>query len=426
MLKDRYDQPISTTSEVARDAYIDGIDRLLAADTGAEEALRRAVEADDGFALGHAGLARAWQTLAKAPEAAAAMARAKELAIGVSAREQGHIDMLAHLVGGNGAAAHAAALTHLDEFPRDAVIVQPLSSVFGLIGFSGLAGREAEQLAFMNRLAPHYGDDWWFTTQFAFSQIEVGQTERAERTIESVRDKCPRSANWAHIRSHIHYEVGETEAGLTFLREWLKDYGREGPLHCHLSWHVALWCLENGDTDAAWSTIDTGVRPGVAWGPPLNVLTDTASFLHRAELAGGPRQPERWSEVSDYASRFFPKPGIAFADFHATLAHAMAGEADPLAKLIKEPAGVAGDAVSAVSSALQAFARQDWPGCITALSPFMATHERLGGSRAQRDLVEFTLVAALLRSGRADDARLMLATRRPVKATTEPVAGLAA
>lgn len=426
MLKDRYDLPISTTSEVAREAYIDGIDRLLAADTGAEEALRRAVEADDGFALGHAGRARAWQTLARGAEAVAAMARAKELSGGVSPREQGHIAMLSHLVGGDGAAAHAAALSHLDEFPRDAVIVQPLSSVFGLIGFSGLAGREAEQLAFMNRLAPHYGDDWWFTTQFAFSQVEVGQIERAEQTIESVRDKCPRSANWAHIRSHIHYEAGETEAGLGFLREWLPDYGREGPLHCHLSWHVALWCLERGDTDTAWSTIDDSVRPGVAWGPPLNVLTDTASFLHRAELAGGPRQPERWREVSDYASRFFPKPGIAFADFHAALAHAMTGEAELLAKLIKEPTGPAGEAVSAVSSALQAFARQEWSGCIAALSPFMASHERLGGSRAQRDLVEFTLVAALLRAGRADDARLMLATRRPLKAPTQPVAGLAA
>jgi hypothetical protein len=251
MLKDRYDLPISTTSEVARDAYIDGIDRLLAADTGAEEALRRAVEADDGFALGHAGLAWAWRDTGQGGRGGGSNCPGpQELAGGVSAREQGHVAMLAHLVGGNGAAAHAGALAHLDEFPRDVVIVQPLSSVFGLIGFSGLAGREAEQLAFMNRRAPHYGDDWWFTTQFAFSQIEVGQIERAEQTIESVRDKCPRSANWAHIRSHIHYEAGETESGLVFLREWLKDYGREGPLHCHLSWHIALWCLENGDTDA--------------------------------------------------------------------------------------------------------------------------------------------------------------------------------
>lgn len=426
MFKDRYDYPLTTSSRTARDAYVEGIDRLLAADTGAEQALSRAIEADEGFALAHAGLARAWQVLARGADAAASMARAQSLMAGVTAREKGHIEMLGHLVGGNGPAAHAAALVHLGEFPRDAVIVQPLSSVFGLIGFSGLAGREAEQLAFMNWLAPHYGDDWWFTTQFAFAQIEVGQADRAARTIESVRERYPRSANWAHIRSHIHYEIGETEAGLSYLKEWLGDYGREGPLHCHLSWHVALWCLESGDIDAAWRVIDADVRPDRAWGPPLNVLTDTASFLHRAELAGELRQPDRWREVSAYALKFFANPGIAFGDVHAALAHAMAGRADPLARLIAEPTGPAGAVVSAVASAFQAFAREDWNACIAALTPFMATHERLGGSRAQRDLVEYTLVAALLRAGRGEEARLMLATRRPIKSAMRPVAGLAA
>ncbi len=54
----------------------------------------------------------------------------------------------------------------------------------------------------------------------------------------------------------------------------------------------------------------------------------------------------------------------------------------------------------------------------------MATHERIGGSRAQRDLLEYTLVAALLKAGRADDARLMLAMRRPKKVRASQVAGL--
>ena len=187
-----------------------------------------------------------------------------------------------------------------------------------------------------------------------------------------------------------------------------------------------MWTLEAGDAAGAWKIIDDAVRPGKAWGPPLNVLTDTASFMHRAELAGEPRRPERWRELSDFAMRRFPKPGTVFADFHAALAHAMAGEAEGLARLIKEPAGPAGEVVSAVSGAFEAFARQAWDECIASLSPFMATHERLGGSRAQRDLVEYTLVAALLRAGRADEARLMLATRRPVKVASSPVTGLAA
>jgi hypothetical protein len=426
MLKDRYDNPLTTSSGVARDAYVDGVDRLLAADIGAEQAFQRAIEADDGFALGHAALARAWQILAKGTEAAEAIMEAQALAPTTTRREQEHIAMLGHLVGGDGRAAHTAALAHLDDFPRDAVIAQPLSSVFGLIGFSGLPGREAEQLAFMSRLAPHYGDDWWFTTQFAFAQIEVGQAARAVQTIESVRHGYPRSANWAHVRSHIYYETGEAELGLRDLWDWLWDYPREGALHCHLSWHVALWRLELDDPEAAWRVIDADVRPGKAWGPPINVLTDTASFLHRAELAGGAHQPERWREVSEFAAQLFPKPGIAFADTHAALAHAMAGETEALDRLVAEPVGAAGEVVSSLAAAFKAFAAGHWAQTICLLSPIMSAHERIGGSRAQRDLIEYTLVAALLRGGRPNDARLMLATRRPIKMVSPALAGLAA
>ncbi len=424
MLNDRYDNPLTTTSQSARDAYIEGVDSILSANAGGDRVLQRAIEADDGFALAYAALARTLQISAKGAEAVEAMTKARALTAGTSDREKGHIAMLGHLIDGDGPSAYAAALDHLAAYPRDALIAQPLTGVFGLIGFSGLAGREAEQLAFLARLAPHYGEDWWFGTQFAFAQIEVGQADQASRTIERALDSNPRSAHGAHVRAHIHYERGESEAGLLFLREWRQDYDRQGALHCHISWHVALWTLERGDAAAAWRVIDEGVRPGKAWGPPLNVLTDTASFLHRAELTGEAPQPERWREVSEFAKQLFPNPGIAFADVHAALAHAMAGEADALAKLIAEPAGPAGEVVTALAQAFEAFACQDWAETIALLAPVMATHERIGGSRAQRDLLEFTLVAALLKVGRADDARLMLATRRPEKARARVVAGL--
>jgi len=68
--------------------------------------------------------------------------------------------------------------------------------------------------------------------------------------------------------------------------------------------------------------------------------------------------------------------------------------------------------------------RGDYNAAIEATQPVFAEHERIGGSRAQRDLVEFTLLKAYIHAGRFDDVRRMLAERRPGANASVPVAGL--
>jgi hypothetical protein len=245
----------------------------------------------------------------------------------------------------------------------------PATSVFGLIGFSGKVGRETDQLAILAPLEKHYGDDWWYRTQLAFAQIELQRHDEGLRNIEIALEGFPRSAHAAHIRAHLFYELGEREAGLAYLTDWTKDYAREGLLHCHISWHVALWSLETGRRKDAWRVYDEALRPGAAWGPQINVLTDCAAFLARAEVA---------------------------ADMMAPLARGF-----------------------------DAFARGDWSVAVGEIEPLLATHERLGGSRAQRDLLEYLVTSAMVRAGRAADAHRQISTRRPQNGKSGfPVAGL--
>lgn len=416
MQNDRYGNTLTTSSAAARDAYVEGVDLTLSGNFGAEDAFRRATEADEGFALGYAGVARSAQITARGVEARESMAKAVALAAGASEREQSHVSAMGRLIGGDSAGALAAMRVHADHFPRDVMVIQPCTSVFGLIGFSGLPGREAEQLAFLNRLAPHYDDDWWFSTAHAFAQCEVGQVAMSINTIERSLAGNPNSAHGAHVRAHIYYENGETDAGYSYMSKWRESYDKRAPLHCHISWHVALWALEQGDTKRAWEIVEQDVLPDHAWGPPLNVLTDASSFLMRAELAGEPRRADLWQSVSAYARKIFPNPGVAFADVHAALAHAIAGETAALEKVIKDAKGPAADLVSKMSEAFQAFAKQSWPEAIALLTPTMSAHERIGGSRAQRDLLEFMYVGALLRLDKAEEAQRFLRLRRPVKA----------
>ena len=99
----------------------------------------------------------------------------------------------------------------------------PATSVFGLIGFSGRVGREIEQLAMLKPFEKHYADDWWYRTQLAFAQIELGEFEEGERNIDAALAAFPASAHAAHIRGHLFYELGEREAGLAFLTDWMRQ-----------------------------------------------------------------------------------------------------------------------------------------------------------------------------------------------------------
>ena len=424
VLQDRYHNPISTTSQTARDHYITAVDRVISANAGMVDGFETALKADPDFALGYVGLARAHQLSGDMPAARAAMEKAQSMTKHLSSREAAHVNCMSLLIAGKMALAYPAIREHVGQYPRDVLIAQTCTSVFGLIGFSGQPGREAELLAYTTTLAQHYGDDWWYLSQQAFSLGETGQTARAAEMIERSLAINPRNANGAHVKSHIHYENGETKAGATYLEQWLGDYDRSALLHGHLSWHVALWALEQGDPDRMWQMVDDNVVPGVALGLPINVLTDTASILYRAELLGQDVSPDRWTEISDYARQFFPKPGLGFADVHAAIAHAMAGNCAALDDIQTNAAGPAADLVREFAQAYRAIANNDWTGASNHLTQPMADHARIGGSRAQRDLLEYTLLQTLLKQDRTEEAKHLLALRRPVQAGTHPVLGM--
>jgi hypothetical protein len=430
MLADRYGLPASTRSPQALEAYIAGTDRILSANAGWREHLARALEADPGFALAHIALARGLFLDAETKAAREAAARARALAGASSERERSHVHALALSFEGRPADALAATRAHLERWPRDAMVLAPATGVFGLIGFSGRQEREEELYALLAGLAPHYGEDWWFGSVFAFAACETGRLDEASERIEASLAANPRNAHGAHIRVHVLHEMGEMACVRDYLQAWMPDYERRALLHCHLSWHVALAALALGDLDRAWDAYRSAVHPGAAWGPPINVASDAASFLWRAELAGEPRRPDLWREVRAYALKSFPAAGLVFADVHAALACAACGDCAELERLLAElrerlQSGrlPAGGVVPALVEGFAAFAREDWSGAIRLFEQALPQTVRIGGSRAQRDLVEHTLIAAYLKAGRAEDARRLI-ERRTGRRAPVTVAGL--
>jgi tetratricopeptide (TPR) repeat protein len=392
---------LSTSSVKARDAYLEGLALLLAAKPLPEKSFQRAVAEDPKFALAYAGEARSLFLIARVPESRIAAPMARELAKNLPQRERDNVEVVLLTIEGDPAKAYALAREHLQQYPRDAMVLAPCTGVFGLIGFSGRRGREQEMRQMLEELAPHWGEEPWFLVQLAFARVETGDIDGARKTIERAMELDPRSAHGAHVMAHVHYEAGEKVAGLKFLQKWLQDYAKEGLLHCHLNWHVALWQLELRDHEDAMRTYLQHVHPGASWGPPINTISDAASFLWRFELAGRLRDHGRWREVSEYGTTNFPSAGVAFADVHKALAYAASGDELALETLLgqlreREKAGklLAGPVVPALAEGFSAFARKDYMKALALLEPCMAEHERIGGSRAQRRLIELTLAAA--------------------------------
>jgi hypothetical protein len=94
-------------------------------------------------------------------------------------------------------------------------------------------------------------------------------------------------------------------------------------------------------------------------------------------------------------------------------------------ELAREGRYPSGSYLPELSRGFVAFDRGDYPAAIAALAPLARQSERIGGSRAQHDLIEFTLLKAYLNADRLEEARQLLVTRRP-GASGAPVAGAAA
>src|SRR5437879_5201763 len=123
MPTDRYGLVLSTTSSVARDAYLAGCDAKLTMHPGAIEAFDRAIGADPGFALAHAAKAHVLLERGAGAAARASMAAANSHLAGLSAREAGHIAFFDRVVAGDSEAALAALTRHLDAWPRDVLVL---------------------------------------------------------------------------------------------------------------------------------------------------------------------------------------------------------------------------------------------------------------------------------------------------------------
>jgi hypothetical protein len=417
--EDRYGLPLSTSSEAAAEAYRGGLDLMLSAWPGAASAMDRAIEADRDFALACAARARNHLIYAEIEQAREKAATARKLvAQNGTAREQSHVEILALTTEGQPVKALQLTLAHLESWPRDALILSLPLGAFGLFAFSGMADHDRARVDLCEKHRPHYGEDWWFLTYFGWSLTENGDVAEGRRVTQRGFDLRRENANAVHALAHAMFEDGSARDAEDLIADWLPLYDRSGLLYGHVTWHRALLALENGDTDRAGAIYADTIQPTINPAPPLNVMTDGVSLLWRLQVSGHPVARDTWRDLAGHAGRWFPKAGNSFVDVHMGLLAAMAGDWSALERRIAElevrssqgklPAG---KVVPDLCRAARAFAEENYRTCADLLEPAAGEVVRIGGSHAQREMIEDMRLLALMKSGEAAKARDLLDRR---------------
>lgn len=412
--------PLSTDSDAAAERYRAGIDLLLSSWPGADAALDAAIALDPDFALAHAARARLHAVRVEPAAARAGIAVAAErAAIRGTERERSHIDTLAHAIHGRSRPALERALAHAEAWPRDVLILGLPLGAFGLFAFSGMADHDQARVDLCERHAGWFdADDWWFLTYRGWAHAENGAVAHGRALTQRAHALRRRNANAVHALAHAMFEDGAGPDAERLIAGWLPEYDRAGTLHGHIAWHGALAALERGDTAAALALYTAHVRPSASAGLPLNVVTDSVSFLWRMQVYGHDVPDGHWAEAAGYAAPLYAGAGFPFADIHMAMLDAATGNpagverrAAALHALVAAGNLPAGPVVPAFCQAALAFARGDPAGCARLLAPLAGEAVRIGGSGAQREIVEDTLLVALMRSGQAEAARALLDRR---------------
>jgi hypothetical protein len=416
---DRYGLPLSTSSTEAASAYRDGVDLMFSAWTGVAEAFERAIAHDPDFALAHICRARIHTFYQQGDVARAKAATAREIvARHGTPRERSHVETLALAIEGRGDAAIASVLKHLEEWPRDAVVLSLPLGAFGLFAFSGMADHDQARQDLCERYASYYGDDWWFLSSYGWAMTENGAVAKGRAMTEHGFAMRRQNAHAAHALLHAMFEDGSVDDAEALVHEWVPGYDRNGVLYGHILWHQALGALERDDAATALDIYRDALAPEINAAPPLNVMSDCAGLLWRLSAYGHAIPSEIWREAEDYGVRYFPKSSLPFADVHMALLAAATGDDAALEERMRTieqrlAAGklAAGPVVPQICRAMRAFAAGEARNCVAHLESVLGDVVRIGGSHAQREIIEDTFIVALIRAGELPRARELLDRR---------------
>ena len=389
--------------------------------------LKQALASDPDFALGAvaiAGLFMIGGFRGDHPEVSGALEAARATIGKASAREMLHLAAVEAWAEGRAAEATRAWEAILTDHPTDALALRFAQDTYFFLG-------EALQLRnSIARVLPAWDRSNPLTSfvlgAYAFGLEEAGELGRAEDAGREALARNPRDAWATHALAHVMETASRQDEGIAFLRETRPNWARRHFMAGHNGWHLALYLIEQGRTADVLADYDRFAAPKLADDMTLDRI-DAASLLWRLELAGAD-VGDRWGPVARAWMAHVDDHVLVFNDLHCALAAARSPDAYDAKRLsrslneaarrgVRHNARVMAEVGRPLIEGMLAFAAGDYGHAVEAILPVRYEAFRIGGSHAQRDIVNQTLIAAAERSGQWRLARALLAERVALRPT---------
>ena len=378
--------------------------------SGADESLRRVLAADPDFGVGRAMAAVLGGSLGDPGFDGAAELDAARAGAAEHSWERSFIDAAT-------AAVDRGALwgsvdrwfTHHDVCPSD--VNGLILAVIGAVT-SFDESRRDQVAARIEHTHAEVGDDPVVLGFRGMGAQERGDLAAAEQFATRALEMDPTGSDGAHPMAHVYFERGDHAAGAAWLDAWLPTTDPDADFTTHLLWHAAWHHLALGDIDHVLATF---VDRLCSAGP--RSLPDRVSMLWRLQLHGvvDPGDDPSTSALDEVVRDRLDAIPLAFAGAHVALALAASGDVDSLRELAETAA--ASDAPGATTLvgpiAIALAERIDGKFSLAADRLLAVEHDlrNLGGSHAQREVFEDTLVDTLIQAGRTEDAARRLQER---------------
>ena len=432
ILYDKFGAPVSGGNRRSVEAFNEAAGLMLGFFADPLATIDAALAADPGFVMGHcfrAGLFLISSEAGCEPELKRILGVLEPLEAGANDRERGHIAAIR--------AWSRRDFHHTSEeygrvvldFPRDIVAMQFAHQCDFLLGQATMLRDRVTQI--LPAWSEADADYAYLLGMHAFGLEECGHYARAEETGRRAVSLQPKDA-WAHHAvAHVCEMQGRTEEGIRWLNGGAGDWSKRNMFAFHNWWHLALYHLEIGDTAKVLSLYDEVIRP-----QPSQVameMVDAASMLWRLHLRGVD-VGGRWAELADIYEGWVEHAYYPFNDAHAMMAFVATGRDAAAARLIAALEGAAGAKDSSaimirdiglpVVRAIRAFGDGDYASAYEALTDIRKRAAGFGGSNAQRDLLNLTLIESAMRAGDARAATALANERKAAKPASSFVRGL--